>query len=163
MAQFKSLKALKEYLEKSVETALKDEPPKAVKNLMIKHILRDVYMVYQPRRYQRRLNNGGLLDEKNIIIDPKDHNTVEIYNITKRNTIYTNDYTAGQMYLTPVIEFGHEVAEEKGYRGYTYPNSYKEYYKKRPFISNTRKSLATSKSHVKALQESLKRLGIKTK
>ena len=103
------------------------------------------------------------MTKKTLSLTQQDHTTVEIYNITKRNTVYTNDYTAGQMYLTPVIEFGHEVAEEKGYRGYTYPNAYKEYYNKRPFISNTRKSLATSKSHVKALQESLKRLGIKTK
>jgi hypothetical protein len=163
MANFKSLKALKEYLSKSIDKAIKDEPPKAVKNLMKKHILRDVYMVYKPFRYERRLNRGGLLDENNILIDPKQPNTVEVYNITKRSTVYTNDYTANQMYLAPVIEFGHDVAEERGYRGYSYPNPKKAYYHARPFIRNTRNSLAKSKSHVKAFQQSLKKLGINTK
>jgi hypothetical protein len=157
MAEFKSLKALIDFLEKSVKSAIQDEPPKAVKNLMKKHILRDVYMVYeQPKIYVRRYNKGGLLDERNIKIDNKKNNTVEIYNITKRNLRYQNEY------LAPVIEFGHEEAIAKGYRGYSFPNPKKAYYHERPFIENTRDSLIKSKSHVKALQESLKRLGIKT-
>jgi hypothetical protein len=157
MAEFKSLKALNDFLEKSIKSAIKDDPPKAVKNLMKKHILRDVYMVYKPQQYVRRYNQGGLMDERNIVIDSKENNSVEIYNITKRNLKYQNEY------LAPVIEFGHEGAIAKGYRGYSYPNPERAYYHERPFIKNTRDSLIRSKSHVKAFQESLKRLGIRTK
>ena len=77
MKEFKSLKALKDFLDKSVKSALKDEPPKAVKNLMRKHILRDVYMVYKPETYVRRYNDNGLWDIRNIKVDYKDNNTLE--------------------------------------------------------------------------------------
>lgn len=156
MAEFRSLKSLMSFLEKSIKDAIQDEPPKAVKNLMKKHILRDVYMKYKPKLYQRRLNRDGLLDEDNIEINSKSANKVEIYNITKRNLNYTNDY------LAPVIEYGHEGAESRGYRGYSYPIPKYAYYYPRPFIGNTRRSLEKNKQHVKALQQSLKRLGIKT-
>jgi hypothetical protein len=156
MKEFKSLKALKDFLDKSVKSALSDEPPKAVKNLMRKHILRDVYMVYKPEKYVRRYNDNGLWDIRNIKVDHTGSNTLEIYNDTKRNIRFRDEY------LTPLIEFGHLKAKAKGYRGYTFPNPKKEYYNARPFTENTRKSLAKNKSHVKAFQQSLKKLGIKT-
>jgi hypothetical protein len=157
MVEFKSLKALNNFLKKNIKSALQDEPPIAVKNLMRKHIMRDVYMVYKPQVYVRRYNRDGLLSEKNIKIDNKRNNSVEIYNITKRNLRYTNEY------LAPVIEFGHEEAISRGYRGYSFPNPSRAYYHARPFIANTREDLIRNKQHVKAFQESLKRLGIKTK
>ena len=156
MKEFKSLKALKDFLDESIKSAIVDEPPKAVKNLMRKHILQDVYMVYKPEVYVRRYEDNGLWDIRNIKVDYKENNTLEIYNVTKRNIRFRDEY------LAPLIEFGHLKAIAKGYRGYTFPNPKKAYYDARPFTENTRKSLIRNKSHVKALQQSLKKLGIKT-
>jgi len=157
MEEFNSFKKLQDFLKQAVKKAIQDEPPKAIKNVLKKHILRDVYMAYEkPKKYVRRYHNDGLMDEDNIKVQFKRNNTIEVYNIAKRNLMYTNQY------LTPVIEYGHEKAKELGYRGYTFPHPRYKYYHKRPFIANTRESLRKNKSHVKALQHSLRRLGINT-
>jgi hypothetical protein len=154
MPDFKSLKALEKYLKKAIKESIKEEPTKAVKNLMRKHILRDVYMVYKPKEYQRRLISGGLYDEKNIVIKPKRNNTVEIFNKAKRNMNNTN------LYLAPIIEFGHKKAVADGYKGYSYEYPHLRYYHPRPFIENTRESLKENKQHVKAMKQNLKKYGI---
>jgi hypothetical protein len=160
MAEFKSFKALDKYLLRAVKSAIKEEPPKAVKNLMKKHILHDVYMVYKPVMYERRYKDHGLMDENNIKIHNRRNEqrqaSVEIFNITKRNRFYSN------LYLAPLIEFGHTGAIERGYVGYPRSKPFRKYHKKRPFIDNTRKSLKKSKSHIKAFQYSLSKYGIKT-
>jgi hypothetical protein len=154
---FKSFKALEKFLKTSIGKAIKDEPPKAVRNLMRRNIIKEVYSVYKPEIYERRYNNDGLLSEKNIISKPKKGNIVEIYNIAKRNIRYTNQY------LAPVIEFGHKGAIDKGYRGYTFPRPMRAYYQERPFIRVTREDLFQKKSHVHAMKQSLKKLGISSK
>lgn len=157
MAEFKSFKALDKYLKKAVKSAIKDEPPKAVKNLMKKHILHDVYMVYKPKQYIRRYNNQGLMDERNIKIENKRNNIVHIYNVAKRKDYYPN------LYLAPIIEYGYEKARTKGVVGVPKGNPNLKYYDKRPFVENTRKSLKKSKSHIKAFQYGLKKFGINSK
>lgn len=151
---FRSLKALEKYLKNAITKSLKDSPPIAVKNLMMKHILRDVYSVYTPKEYVRRYSSEGLLSEDNVVIDNKRGNRIEIWNKTKRNINYTN------LYLAPVIEYGHKKAISNGYQGYSYPNPDYAYYYPRPFIKNTRNDLKMNKQHIKALKQSLKKFGI---
>lgn len=154
--EFRSLKALKKHLNDSIKSSIQNVAPIAVKNLMMKHILRDVYMVYKPKIYQRRYMNEGLLDEKNVNIRNRKGNVVEIYNVTKRNLNYSNQY------LAPVIEYGHKGAMSKGYRGYSFPNPRYAYYYARPFIGNTRRDLMADKAHVKAFRQGLKTFGIRS-
>jgi hypothetical protein len=153
---FRSMDKLEKYIKNAINKSIKDKPPQAVKNLMMKHILRDVYSVYKPKIYQRRYTKNGLYDENNVVFKPRKNNTVEIYNKTKRNLNYSNQY------LAPVIEFGHEGAKSKGYRGYSYPNPRYAYFYPRPFIKNTRNSLKQNKQHVYAFIQSLKSFGIKS-
>ena len=154
MKEFHSLNELEKFLKKNIRLALLKDPPTAVKNLMRKHILKDVYFRYRPKEYKRRGINEGLYDKDKIIFKSKKDNTVEIYNIAKRNIRYTNQY------LAPVIEFGHEGAESKGYRGYSFPYPQYAYYYPRPFIKNTREDLRKNKQHIKAFIQSLKSYGI---
>jgi hypothetical protein len=160
MAGFKSFKALETYLNNKIRNALQsNDVIEQVKQTMQENILREVYMAYNPRVYQRRGNSGGLMADESITHDVLNSSTIAIYNIAKRNTSYA-DTTYTNPYLAPLIELGHKEAENKGYQGYNYPFRYLAYFKPRPFIKETRNELARTKKHVKAFQKSLKSLGI---
>ena len=156
MPEFRSLNELKEFLENAVVKALNDEPPKVIKRIMREHIKEDVYDVYPfPKVYQRRYDgSGGLYDENMTISETPNEKTLEVYNIAKRNLNYMNEY------LAPVIEYGHNRAESKGYRGYTYIRPHLRYYYPRPFVRNTYLELVQSLEHVEAFKKSLKKYGI---
>lgn len=158
--EFKSMKALKFYIESKIQNALQSSHLlQEIKKTMQENILKEVYLVYSPKQYQRRGNSGGLIDENNITHDLVSKNRVEIYNVAKRNTAYANTkYT--NMYLAPLIELGHEEAKASGYQGYNYPRKNRAYYKPRPFVRATREELKRTKKHVKAFKESLNSLGI---
>lgn len=158
MKKFRSLKALEYFLKNRIAQALQAEVPNVVADTMETHILREVYLKYpSPKIYERRGNDGGLLDRENITWNRVSSNTIEVMNITKRNINYTNQY------LAPVIEYGHKEAEAKGYRGYSFPYPQYAYYYPRPFIKATREDLMKNKQHVKAFQNSLKSYGINSK
>ena len=63
----KNLKELETELYKRINKALDEDVADTVKDVMTDHIISDVYDAYEPVAYQRRYNNGGLLDANNII------------------------------------------------------------------------------------------------
>jgi hypothetical protein len=155
--EFRSLKSLEAYLKNKIKSAIQDEVPRKVKQTMQENILREVYLKYSPKMYERRGNDGGLMDEENIIYNVLNSNTLEFMNVTKRNLNFNNEY------LAPVIEFGHREAQRRGYRGYSYPYPKYAYFYPRPFIKSTREDLYKNKIHVEAFREGLKKFGITTK
>jgi hypothetical protein len=160
MTSFKSLKALEFFLNNKIQNALESSHLlEKVKQTMQENILREVYMAYNPKRYQRRGSSGGLMDDDNITHDVIGRNKIAIYNIAKRNTSYANT-TYTNPYLAPLIELGHSEAVDRGYQGYNYPFRYLAYFKPRPFIKATRDELRRTKKHVEAFKQSLKSLGI---
>lgn len=159
MARIRKLSDLSKELKKIAANVMQNEVLTKVKELQQTWILKEVYLAYSPKQYERRGNYGGLIDERNIlgVFSAKD-TTLTVSNVTE----YNNDYTAEPTseYLAPLIEFGHKAAVAKGYRGYSFPYRQLAYYRPRPFIAKTREDLAENKHHIKAMKEGLNRLGI---
>jgi hypothetical protein len=157
MPNFKSWKSLDKYLKKSIKSAFYEDTAKKVKDEMFQNILNEVYAKYNPRVYERRYDNDGLMDRNNIVMKPKRNNGMEIYNIAKRKDYNTN------LYLAPLIEYGQRKAKSNNIVGYRYPYPHLSYYKARPFVGKTREDLKKYKSHIKAFRFALRKLGIYTK
>jgi hypothetical protein len=158
LKEFRSLKDLEKFLNDSIEKAIQGKVVKKIKNVMRKHIIKDVYRVYNPVFYDRRGTNGGLLAQENIISNQRDKNTVEVFNIAERNRDYSNTVYVNK-YLTPLIEFGHDKAKQStlaGKQGYNYAYKYLAYYQPRPFMRNTRNELRKSKVHIPVFMNDLK-------
>lgn len=115
----------------------------SVKDKMIPAIKETVYDVYSPIRYNRRMNNGGLGDRKNIVgtIENEKVNGFK-YRIKNIALPFGND--APQVYLAPLIVMGQMRALSQ------YPLTYYdgaenyEYGKPRDFITATKLKMRDS-------------------
>ena len=160
MPTFKSIKEMQAYLKKSINTSLVEDVAPIVKETMSAEIQNSVYTEYpNPHMYKRRLDEGGLIDERNMNIDESliSSGILSITNNTPFDDRYDTFNTGNG--LAGLIEFG------DGYKGNYYDytnydgdNSYKE---PRPFIENSRETLRQTKVHVKALKKGLRESGIK--
>ena len=155
----KNLKELERELRARVDYALLTDVAEVVTTVMTDHIERDVYDVYEQFMYERRHDNGGLDDVRNIN-SSIEGNTLIVENNTWAKPYYYNMNTrkyelsinAGKE-LTPIIE-----------TGWTYDIGNWDYYGvPRPFIHNTIEDLRDNKYHVVALKQGLKRQGIEVK
>ena len=147
----KTLKALEREIEIRIKTALATDVAKAVSDVMVDHIVQDVYDAYEPFQYERRWDEGGLLDPDNI------QSTLIGDTLIIENMTVGNPYIGGGMgiskndgqYIAGIIETG------VGYDT--------KFNMKRPFIHNTKYDLFTHKYHVSAMKQGLKRLGLEVK
>lgn len=167
-----NLEQLETELRKRINNALVSEVDETVKETMMEHIISDVYEVYDPVLYTRRLNsmrNGGsgLLDGDNIKSELKSDLLLAVKNVTlgdkyvgirKYNLSggYTSTPEISQNYNKPiagVIETG------QGYDidGWEYNGV------PRPFIRNTCDDLRDNHYHTMALKEGLERQGLEVK
>lgn len=158
----KNLKELEKELYKRINTALDTEVADTVKEVMTDHIIQDVYDKYEPKLYQRRYNDGGLLDPENIIATLGDDGELLVQNITLgADTVYGQDPSGFGYYnsrnanefITPIIEtgIGYDVSKWK-YNGVP-----------RPFMENTHNDLEQNHYHTEALKRSLKKQGLEVK
>lgn len=66
MPTFDNLDQLLAHVKRQIDDTMQDEVAKEVVDTMQAEIQNTVYGAYQPRVYNRRFENGGLLDEDNI-------------------------------------------------------------------------------------------------
>jgi hypothetical protein len=163
MSTFKNLNDLYKHIEDQVHSSLLDEVAQGVRDVMSVEIQDAVYTKYpgggnEPDVYRRRYDQGGLLDESNMeaFINVKT-NTLEVFNNTPFNDGYnTANHGLG---LTSLIENGHGADNQY----YDYHKDNAEYMKPRPFVAQTKESVAKLKSHKSDLKRGLKARGIKVK
>jgi hypothetical protein len=158
VATFKNLNDLYSHIEKQIHSSLLNEVQEGVKDVMEVEIMDAVYSKYEPTYYKRRFDDGGLLDRGNMqgFVDVKT-NILEVHNLTPFNDSYnTVNHGLG---LVNLIEGGHGAG---GYY-YDYHREDAEYMEPRPFMAQTKKSIAMLKSHKADLKRGLKIRGIKVK
>lgn len=107
------------------------EVAEEIKDIEVEVINEVVYNQYDPRHYERRMENGGLTDKRNMKEDVNlisDGLDITVINETRGNSDYKNaqGYTSG--YIADIIEEG------KGY-GYDLDS----YIGARPFQETTQK------------------------
>lgn len=153
----KNLKELNKALREKIDVALLTDVAETVRDVMIDHIIQDVYEVYDPSTYVRRNNNNGLMDGNNINASiEKDCLIVE--NNTLGSKYYTDDRKLkisqnADKEIVGVIETG---------RGYDI-HDWEYDGIPRPFISNTREDIIDNQWHKKALKKGLEKQGLKVK
>lgn len=167
MPTFKNLEEMAKYLAKNqIKKALENEVAEKVRDLEQLNIDSQVYERYnivdgtqqEPYIYQRRYDDGGLRDRKNMTAATKETSNgvqLSVENVTKGKD--DNFVIAG------LIEYG------DGFDGMNY--TYKEnrdgtsyqYLNSRPFTKSTIQELKETGEHVKALAEGLKKQDIDVK
>ena len=112
--------------------------------------------VYKPRMYKRR-SSDGLDDESNIVGVMVTDDTLSVTNETE--PAYGKGYTTDKDLISLI-----EGVTVLMVTFYDFPSDDEGdvYMNPRPFISNTRDEIISTKSHIKALQTGLKRQGIKS-
>ena len=153
--KLKSLKELRNYIEKCIDDSLENEVLETVKKIEISHVDEDVFDVYSPSVYERR-GVLGIDDPDNIVGNISQNGVLEVENITEFNPEYETENLG--LGLVKLIEYGHGTS---GYF-YDYPTS-KDFTEPRPFISNTKKEIKEYKSHVIAMKSGLEKHQIKVK
>lgn len=153
--KLKSLKELRNYIEKCIDDSLENEVLETVKKIETSHVEEDVFDVYSPSAYERR-STLGIDDPDNIVGNITQNGVLEIENITEFNPEYETENRG--LGLVKLIEYGHKTS---GYF-YDYPKS-DNFTDPRPFISNTKKEIKENKSHVIAIKSGLEKHQIKVK
>lgn len=159
MPTFSSLSSLMNHIKNNVlPDILQNEVFEEVRDVEQKHIQSDVYDVYSPDIYERRLTNDGLIADENIVGNVVG-STLEVKNVTEPDTRYGNWWSSGDTNLPALIEFG------DGHNGnyYTFEKEGAAYLNPRPFTQNTIDELSATKAHVKAAKNGLKRKGFNVK
>ena len=156
MADFATMQALLDYVRKKVNESLQNEVAENVRETEQKHIISDVYGVYNPIEYERRLLDGGLMASENIKGEIVDDMTLQVTNETPANPYATSqDRVTIDKNLPELIEYG------ESYKGYHYDFLYNTaFLNARPFTKNTFEELQQSGSPAIALVEGLKKRGI---
>jgi hypothetical protein len=154
---YNKISDFKKQLIKDIGDTMNEKVSKHVQLKMDEAIEDVVYRGYvnSSMRYQRRMyGEGGLLNSKSYWHETSTKGN-NIRMVTEnRAKANTSDYGyhpiegSSSQYLTPLIVYGHGGAG--GY--YSYGNEYPySYTKPRDFISEARKNLRSSKSHLNAL------------
>jgi hypothetical protein len=151
MADFTSLEALFTSLQQDINESLVKDVAPVVEETMQAEVQNTVYSVYQPKMYDRRLNDGGLLDMGNYHSKLIEDGTVAITNDTPINEIYGGD---DSMSLTEQIIEG---------KGYIYGDGTEPYAQPRDFMEAAREDLRQTNAHVEALKAGLSKRGYEIK
>lgn len=136
-------------LKSDIEDVLLDEVLDEVKEIELKHIKEDVFDIYSPKIYQRRVV-GGISDPDNIVGEVND------MELTVMNTAEFNDDYGSSNHgkgLADLINQG----ERRGSFFYDYSG---EFEKPRPFIDRTIEELGNSNRLNNAMIKGLRKRGI---
>lgn len=144
---FESIEDLCSYLNNvEIPKMLKDKVAPVIKNIEQDVTQEVVYDVYNPAVYERRYENGGLKDIRNMeerVTKQGNSNLLEIENVT---TVSEDSYDHSQgTYLDEIIEYG-------------LPTYNTEYNQPRPFTQKTQERIDESGEIEKIIQQSLDRL-----
>lgn len=166
MSVVKSWNQLVSTIEQRVSSVVKGEVANKVKSMYRKHIKEDVYSVYSPTTYERRIGNGGLLGEENIVSSVVNGTVLEVKNIAAPS----ESITAPPTPYSPNTDtqFASWVENGSPYKGKAvslFPTSASgsAWTKPRRFTANTIKELVSNKEHVLSLKQGLKKRGLKLK
>lgn len=158
----KMLGKLQEQLAPKIDSALSKEVLQAVSDAGGEVLYNEVYRMPTSGRYERRWDNGGLLDPDNIQGSVTD-GTLTVVNVTKPNPYLNgiNRYgglstTPGDASLAGIVEHG--IYDPHG-AGYDYWGDAEA----RPFTAKTVEDLKKSGAHVAALRKGLQRQGVRVK
>lgn len=133
-------------LKSDIEDTLMDEVLDEVKNIEIEHIEQDVFSVYSPSIYKRRLNDG--IDDLDNIVGEVRGLQLEVDNITEFNNDY-GTYNRGRG-LADLVNDG----EARSGFYYDFDGAFTQ---PRPFIDNTIDEIEQTNSIENALANGLKR------
>lgn len=150
-------------LKPKIDSALSREVYQVVVDVEAFSIDEKVYDTYRPLMYERRGDMGGLADKGNIIMKggKATNGVLRVINITDPNpggTLNRDRVTVGKS-LPELIEYGNN--NRWGYK-YNF-QSKGAYMNPRPFTEATIRHLRYVGSHVLALQNGLKRQGVKSR
>lgn len=133
-------------LKADIEDTLMDEVLDEVKNIEIEHVEEDVFSVYSPSIYKRRLNDG--LDDSDNIIGKIHNMELEVDNITEFDNGY-GTYNSGRG-LADLINDG----EARSGFYYDFDGAFTQ---PRPFIDNTIEEIEQTDLVENALARGLKK------
>ena len=142
----KNKSQLNNYLKGLIAYSLQEEDmQEIIKKTMQEHLETNVYAKYTPYVYQRRKEDGGLLDTDNIEIKPINNNSLDI-TISVKNIAEYNGYPDNQFYetLAERIEYG-------------IPRGRVPYKKSRPFMQETYEDLKQSGVVKKTLKKNMQK------
>lgn len=133
-------------LKSDIEDTLMDEVLDEVKDIELKHIEEDVFSVYSPSIYKRRLTDG--IDDPDNIVGKVHNISLEVDNVTEFNDDYgTYNHGTG---LADLINEGEK-------RNGSYYDYLGEFTQPRPFIDNTIDEIEQTNSVEGALAKGLKK------
>lgn len=145
---FTDLKSLFRHLEKQATKVLINDVANVAKEEMSQTIKEEVYKSYSPTEYERREDDGGLSDVRNMVAKPEGNNEISIRNMT---TGSGDDYS---QLIDQIIVYG---------QGYTWEES--EIYKMQPFPRDfykmTAERLKGNQKHLTAFKAGMTKLGFK--
>lgn len=147
-----SLKELEALLTKKVAQAMEETVSNQVKQLESDNVFEFVYNAYDPKVYERRMNNGGLSDVDNMSHKVSvNGNSVQLQ--VDNNTMSNPDFM-------PINGTPHEIAQEVEF-GYNYDyGGYGEAFEEeRPFVRKSIDELKYGKAK-EFLTNGLKKQGI---
>lgn len=150
MPAFKNLDSLFEYIQKKVDTTLKNEVYKTVKKEMLANIEEEIYQSYTPLVYDRRYKSGGLGDPKNIVCEVS-NGVLSVFNIAESSESWIDGTTSDDFIRW--IEHGRVPML---WKGSPYP-----FMMPRPFLKTTKEMLEDNKKHIQALKSGLEKRGLK--
>ena|SRR5690625_1813083 len=141
MATFDDLGKLFSHIKKQVSDTLNNEVKETTVNHLKINIEQEVYDKYEPSRYVRLRDQGGLLDDRNIFQELVSPDTLSVRSIrSDRGKDVAN-----------IIETG---------KGYTWDWTVGTLPPPRPFHYQTFEDLERTLSHVEAMRQGLRRRGI---
>lgn len=135
---FENLNSLYQHLEEQIQDVMRNEVADTAKEIVRDAVQTDVYDVFEPKIYARRMDNGGLSDTENYSVEEiQDGNGI----IIKNDTPLDNGRDTPR--LDEIVVYGEGRSP--------FP---------RDFYSGASGMLERSKAHVSALKSGLKDLGI---
>lgn len=141
---YDDLDTLLKDLKSDIEDTLMDEVLDEVKNIEIEHVEEDVFSVYSPSIYKRRLNDG--LDDSDNIIGKIHSMELEVDNITEFDNGY-GTYNSGRG-LADLVNDG----EARSGFYYDFDGAFTQ---PRPFIDNSIEEIEQTNSVENALANGL--------
>ncbi|WP_211749695.1 hypothetical protein [Paenibacillus sp. Marseille-Q4541] len=138
----KDLNKLFAELQRRVNVTQTTDVAPTVREEMKDQIEQVVYSVYDPKEYERQMDDGGLIDDENIDTYMTDATTLVV-----ESNRFDGDKNVGEVVVTG--------------QGYSFPFAYNGV--ARDYIEATKDSLEATNAHVAALAMGLKKTGLQIK
>jgi len=152
-----SLSELFVQINAGIDNALNHEVATFVKSAQSDAVDKTVYDVYAPKMYDRRGENGGLGDERNMIASVS-NGVLEVVNAARPNEKYPLDSATPH---PAISSLGISLAEAV-VRGVGYDFTGGPYEQPRDFIGKTRDNLSSNSKLRTAVKTGLKRMNIRS-